>query len=155
MSHVGQERVGRRSNLSPVRNERRQSHPDTGGQGARLQGTVGQQRGGNLAGNQGTPATFEWLPDAGRPQVPEGGERSPNGGRKGPGWASTEADRARDSVRTVGVAVRSDLLLFSPFGPSVLEPNLKEGEFYISDGRDNFSRLGLTDMLSSLAPVNI
>ena len=155
MAEVGQHRVRRRSNLASGWDERRQSHSCTGRQRARLQGTVGQQRGGNLAGNQGTPATFEWLPDAGRPQVPEGGERSPNGGREGPGWASTESHRARDSVRTVGMAVRSDLLLFPPLGSSVLEPNLKEGEFYIFDVGDNFSTLGLTDMLSSLAPVNL
>ena len=155
MSHVGKQRVGRRGNLSPVWNERRKSHSDTGGQGARLQGTVGQQRGGNLAGHQRTPATLEWFPDVGSPQVAQGGERASNGGRESPSRASSEAHRARDSVGTVGMSVRSNLFLFPPFCPSVLEPNLKEGEFYISDGGDNFSRLGLTDMLSSLAPVNI
>ena len=155
VAEVGQHRVGSRWHLAPGGDERRKADSSTGGERAGLQGTVGQQGAGDLAGHQRTPAALEGLPDAGRPQVAEGGERSSNGRGQSPGWASTEADRARDSVRTVGMAVRSDLLLFSPLGPSVLEPNLKEGEFYISDGRDNFSRLGLTDMLSSLAPVNI
>ena len=141
MAEVGQHRVRGRSNLASGGDERRQSHSCTGRQRARLQGTVGQQRGRNLAGHQGTPATFEWFPDVCSPQVAERGERSSNGGRKGPSWTSSKAHRARDSVRTVGMSVRSNLLLFSPLGPSVLEPDLKEGEFYIFDGGDNFSRL--------------
>ena len=151
MSDVGEDGV-RWSNPSSVGDQRRQPHPATGGQRAWLQGSVGQQRGRDLAGHQRTPATLEWLPDIGRPQVAEGGERTSDGGGQGTCRTSSEPHRSRDSVRTVGMSVRSHLLLFPPLGPSVLEPNLKEGEFYIFDGGDNFSKLGLTDMLSSLWP---
>ena len=134
MSEVGQHGVGRR-NLSPGGDQRRNSpSATTGGQRAGLQGTVGQQRAGDLAGDQGTAvAALEGFPDVGRPEVAEGGERSSNGGRQSSSRTSTEAHGARDAVGTVGVAVRSNLLLLPPFGPPVLEPNLKEGEFYISD----------------------
>ena len=120
---IGQERMGR-DLPGPAGDERRETHTSTGGQGARLQGTVGQQRVGELGGDQGTAVTLEWLPDVGS-HVAEGGEGTTNGGRESSCWTSSEPD-SRGSVGTVGMTVGADLLLLPPLGPSVLEPDLEE-----------------------------
>ena len=106
----------------PVGDERRQ--PDTST--APLQRSVGEEGGGELGGHQGAPVTLEGFPDVGR-HVAEGGEGSPDGGRESSCRTSSEPHRG-SSVRGVGMAVRSHLLLLPPLGPSVLKPNLEKNK---------------------------